>query len=47
MDVQILGFTQIQDWAQIVVFETVYLFLRTVFEMTIIITGTQIATGLR
>ena len=35
--------TQIQDWAQIMVFEMVYLLLRTVFEIIIIIRGTQIA----
>ena len=37
--------TQIQDWEQLVVFEMVYLFLRTFFEITRIITGMQIATG--
>ena len=34
---------QIQDWAQIIVFEMVYLLLQTVFEITRIIRGTQIA----
>ena len=35
--------TQIQDWAQIMVLEIVYLLLRPVFEITTITTGTQIA----
>ena len=34
---------QIQDWAQIMVFEMVYLLLQTVFEITRIIMGTKIA----
>ena len=35
--------THIQDWPQVMVFEIVYLLLQTVFEITRIIRGTQIA----